>query len=126
MLAHRQFWDGKQPRMVRFPAEPDDRLMSPDAAHPRRRPQLLPDRHPARPARPSTMGDWRRAVVEPVMEAFQPTMVASFPRTFVELATGELPIEGGREGALLVQHRRRRALRPHPPPGRSSASGRPG
>lgn len=28
VLAHRQFWDGKQPRMVRFPAEPEDRLMS--------------------------------------------------------------------------------------------------
>jgi acyl-coenzyme A synthetase/AMP-(fatty) acid ligase len=26
------------------------------------------------------------------MEAFQPTMIASFPRTFVELATGELPV----------------------------------
>ncbi|MGH3730969.1 MAG: AMP-binding protein, partial [Micromonosporaceae bacterium] len=38
------------------------------------------------------MGDWRRTVVEPVMEAFGPTMVASFPRTFVELATGELPV----------------------------------
>jgi acyl-coenzyme A synthetase/AMP-(fatty) acid ligase len=40
------------------------------------------------------MGDWRRRVVEPVMEAFQPTMLASFPRTFVELATGELPVKG--------------------------------
>jgi acyl-coenzyme A synthetase/AMP-(fatty) acid ligase len=40
------------------------------------------------------MGDWRRVVVEPVMEAFQPTMIASFPRTFVELATGELPVRG--------------------------------
>jgi acyl-coenzyme A synthetase/AMP-(fatty) acid ligase len=28
------------------------------------------------------------------MEAFQPTMLASFPRTFVELATGELPVKG--------------------------------
>jgi acyl-CoA synthetase (AMP-forming)/AMP-acid ligase II len=40
------------------------------------------------------MADWRRAVVEPVMEAFQPTMLASFPRTFVELATGDLPVRG--------------------------------
>jgi len=40
------------------------------------------------------MADWRRVVVEPVMEAFQPTMIASFPRTFVELATGELPVAG--------------------------------
>jgi acyl-coenzyme A synthetase/AMP-(fatty) acid ligase len=40
------------------------------------------------------MADWRRTVVEPVMEAFQPTMLASFPRTFVELATGELPVKG--------------------------------
>jgi acyl-CoA synthetase (AMP-forming)/AMP-acid ligase II len=39
------------------------------------------------------MAGWRRDVVEPVMKAFQPTMVASFPRTFVELATGPLPVE---------------------------------
>ena len=42
----------------------------------------------------AAMGDWRRVVVEPVMEAFRPTMVASFPRTFVELATGDLPAKG--------------------------------
>lgn len=28
MLSHRSFWDGKQDRMVRFPAEPYDKLMS--------------------------------------------------------------------------------------------------
>ncbi|MCX4745845.1 acyl--CoA ligase [Kitasatospora sp. NBC_01287] len=93
MLAHRQFWDGKQPRMVRFPAEPYDRLMS-----------LMPHTHAgglsyfltaALLGLPTVvMSDWRRSVVEPVMEAFQPTMVASFPRTFVELATGELPVKG--------------------------------
>ncbi len=93
MLAHRQFWDGKQPRMVRFPVEPGDRLMS-----------LMPHTHAGGLSYFLTatllglptvvMGDWRRAVVEPVMEAFQPTMVASFPRTFVELATGELPVKG--------------------------------
>ncbi|MER8187880.1 class I adenylate-forming enzyme family protein [Kitasatospora sp. NPDC094015] len=93
MLAHRQFWDGKQPRMVRFPAEPYDRLMS-----------LMPHTHAGGLSYFLTatllglptvvMGDWRRAVVEPVMEAFRPTMVASFPRTFVELATGELPVAG--------------------------------
>ncbi|MER7752563.1 class I adenylate-forming enzyme family protein [Kitasatospora sp. NPDC097643] len=93
MLAHRQFWDGKQPRMVRFPAEPYDRLMS-----------LMPHTHAGGLSYFLTatllglptvvMSDWRRAVVEPVMEAFQPTMVASFPRTFVELATGELPVRG--------------------------------
>jgi len=93
VLAHRQFWDGKQPRMVRFPAEPYDRLMS-----------LMPHTHAgglsyfltaALLGLPTViMGDWRRVVVEPVMEAFQPTMVASFPRTFVELATGELPVKG--------------------------------
>ncbi|GAA2745870.1 class I adenylate-forming enzyme family protein [Kitasatospora cinereorecta] len=93
MLAHRQFWDGKQPRMVRFPAEPTDRLMS-----------LMPHTHAGGLSYFLTatllglptvvMGDWRRSVVEPVMEAFRPTMVASFPRTFVELATGELPVEG--------------------------------
>ncbi|MFC9330136.1 class I adenylate-forming enzyme family protein [Kitasatospora sp. NPDC057015] len=93
ILAHRQFWDGKQPRMVRFPAEPYDRLMS-----------LMPHTHAGGLSYFLTatllglptvvMSDWRRVVVEPVMEAFQPTMVASFPRTFVELATGELPSRG--------------------------------
>jgi acyl-coenzyme A synthetase/AMP-(fatty) acid ligase len=93
MLAHRQFWDGKQPRMVRFPAQPYDRLMS-----------LMPHTHAGGLSYFMTatllglptvvMSDWRRPGVEPVMEAFQPTMVASFPRTFVELATGEPPTKG--------------------------------
>jgi acyl-coenzyme A synthetase/AMP-(fatty) acid ligase len=93
ILGHRSFWDGKQPRMVRFPAEPYDRLMS-----------LMPHTHAGGLSYFLTatllglptvvMGDWRRRVVEPVMEAFQPTMLASFPRTFVELATGELPVKG--------------------------------
>ncbi|MEO5877690.1 MAG: AMP-binding protein [Streptosporangiaceae bacterium] len=92
-LGHRSFWDGKQPRMVRFPAEPYDRLMS-----------LMPHTHAGGLSYFLTavllglptviMDDWRRTVVEPVMEAFQPTMIASFPRTFVELATGELPVRG--------------------------------
>ena len=93
MLGHRQFWEGKQPRMVRFPAQPDDRLMC-----------LMPHTHAGGlsyfltaillglPI--VTMADWRRVVVEPVMEAFSPTMLASFPRTFVELATGEPPTVG--------------------------------
>jgi acyl-coenzyme A synthetase/AMP-(fatty) acid ligase len=90
ILGHRQFWDGKQSRMTRFPATPDDRLMC-----------LMPHTHAGGLSYFMTatllglpiavMGDWRRAVVEPVMEAFQPTMLASFPRTFVELATGDLP-----------------------------------
>ncbi|MGW2218591.1 class I adenylate-forming enzyme family protein [Nonomuraea sp. NPDC001684] len=93
ILGHRSFWDGKQQRMVRFPAEPYDRLMS-----------LMPHTHAGGLSYFLTavllglptviMSDWRRAGVEPVMEAFQPTMVASFPRTFVELATGELPVRG--------------------------------
>ncbi len=92
-LSHRSFWDGKQARMVRFPAEPYDRLMS-----------LMPHTHAGGLSYFLTatllglptvvMADWRRVVVEPVMEAFQPTMLASFPRTFVELATGELPVKG--------------------------------
>ncbi|MEV6107796.1 class I adenylate-forming enzyme family protein [Streptomyces sp. NPDC051940] len=92
-LSHRSFWDGKQPRMTRFPAEPYDRLMS-----------LMPHTHAGGLSYFLTavllglptvvMADWRRTVVEPVMEAFQPTMLASFPRTFVELATGELPVKG--------------------------------
>jgi acyl-coenzyme A synthetase/AMP-(fatty) acid ligase len=92
-LSHRSFWDGKQARMVRFPAEPYDKLMS-----------LMPHTHAGGLSYFLTaillglptvvMGDWRRVVVEPVMEAFQPTMLASFPRTFVELATGELPVKG--------------------------------
>jgi acyl-coenzyme A synthetase/AMP-(fatty) acid ligase len=93
ILGHRSFWDGKQPRMVRFPAEPSDKLMS-----------LMPHTHAGGLSYFLTavllglptvvMADWRRAVVEPVMEAFQPTMLASFPRTFVELATGDLPVRG--------------------------------
>ncbi|HCT78502.1 MAG TPA: long-chain fatty acid--CoA ligase [Micromonosporaceae bacterium] len=92
-LSHRSFWDGKQPRMVRFPCEPYDKLMS-----------LMPHTHAGGLSYFLTatllglptvvMGDWRRVTVEPVMEAFQPTMLASFPRTFVELATGELPVKG--------------------------------
>jgi acyl-coenzyme A synthetase/AMP-(fatty) acid ligase len=93
MLSHRSFWDGKQPRMVRFPAEPYDKLMC-----------LMPHTHAGGLSYFLTatllglpmvaMADWRRQVVEPVMEAFQPTMLASFPRSFVELATGELPVKG--------------------------------
>ncbi len=93
MLAHRQFWVGKESRMVRFPAESYDRLMS-----------LMPHTHAGGLSYFMTatllglptvvMADWRREVVEPVMEKFQPTMVASFPRTFVQLATGELPAKG--------------------------------
>ncbi|MEJ7628836.1 MAG: fatty acid--CoA ligase family protein [Nocardioidaceae bacterium] len=93
ILAHRQFWEGKQPRMVRFPAEPYDRLMC-----------LMPHTHAGGLSYFLTatllglpimvMSDWRRATVEPVMEAFMPTMMASFPRTFVELATGSLPVRG--------------------------------
>ncbi|MFE2226117.1 class I adenylate-forming enzyme family protein [Streptomyces kronopolitis] len=91
-VAHRQFWVGKEARMVRFPAEPYDRLLS-----------LMPHTHAGGLSYllttillglPTlTMGDWRRSAVEPVMEAFQPTMIASFPRTFVQLATGELPVK---------------------------------
>jgi acyl-coenzyme A synthetase/AMP-(fatty) acid ligase len=93
MLGHRSFWDGKQSRMVRFPAERYDKLMS-----------LMPHTHAGGLSYFLTvtllglttviMEDWRRVVVEPVMEAFQPTMLASFPRTFVELAAGELPVKG--------------------------------
>jgi acyl-coenzyme A synthetase/AMP-(fatty) acid ligase len=93
ILGHRSFWDGKQARMTRFPAEPYDRLMS-----------LMPHTHAGGLSYFLTaillglptvvMADWRRSVVEPVMEAFQPTMLASFPRTFVELATGDLPVRG--------------------------------
>jgi acyl-CoA synthetase (AMP-forming)/AMP-acid ligase II len=91
MLAHRQFWVGKEPRMERFPAESYDRLLC-----------LMPHTHAGGLSYfltatllglPMVAGSgWRREVVEPVMLAFQPTMVASFPRSFVELATGELPV----------------------------------
>jgi acyl-coenzyme A synthetase/AMP-(fatty) acid ligase len=92
MLAHRQFWVGKEARMVRFPAEADDRLLC-----------LMPHTHAGGLSYFLTatllglpmvaMSDWRRSTVEPVMKAFKPTMVASFPRTFVDLATGPLPTE---------------------------------
>jgi acyl-coenzyme A synthetase/AMP-(fatty) acid ligase len=91
-LSHRSFWDGKQPRMERFPCEPYDKLMS-----------LMPHTHAGGLSYFLTaillglptvvMNDWRRTTVEPVMEAFQPTMLASFPRTFVELATGPAPVK---------------------------------
>ncbi len=91
MLAHRQFWVGKEPRMVRFPAEPYDRLMC-----------MMPHTHAGGLSYFLTatllglpmvaVSGWKREVVEPVMLAFQPTMVASFPRSFVDLATGELPV----------------------------------
>jgi acyl-coenzyme A synthetase/AMP-(fatty) acid ligase len=93
ILGHQSFWDGKQPRMVRFPCEPYDKLMS-----------LMPHTHAGGLSYFLTavllglptvvMADWRRSGVEPVMEAFQPTMIASFPRTFVEMATGDLPVTG--------------------------------
>ncbi len=116
ILGHLSFWDGKQPRMVRFPAEPYDRLMS-----------LMPHTHAGGLSYFLTatllglptvvMADWRRAVVEPVMEAFQPTMVASFPRTFVELATGDLPRKGAAKVHSWFNTGRLRALRPHPATG---------
>ncbi len=93
ILGHRQFWELKQPRMTRFPATTDDRLMC-----------LMPHTHAGGLSYFLTatllglpvvvMSDWRREVVEPVMEAFRPTMLASFPRTFVQLATGDLPVTG--------------------------------
>jgi acyl-coenzyme A synthetase/AMP-(fatty) acid ligase len=92
MAGHRQFWVGKEPRLIRLPAEPYDRLMS-----------LMPQTHAGGLSYFMTavlmglptvaMSDWRRAVVEPVMKAFKPTMVISFPRTFVELSTDPLPTE---------------------------------
>ncbi len=92
MLGHRQFWVGKESRMLRFPAEPYDRLMC-----------LMPHSHAGGLSYFMTatllglpmvaMSDWRRVVVEPVMREFRPTMVASFPRSFVELATGDAPTE---------------------------------
>jgi acyl-coenzyme A synthetase/AMP-(fatty) acid ligase len=96
MLAHRQFWMGKQVRMVRFPCEPSDKLLC-----------LMPHSHAGGLSYFMTaallglpmvaMSDWQRPAVEAVMKAFKPTMVASFPRTFVELATGELPSEAASE-----------------------------
>lgn len=90
MLAHRQFWVGKEPRMVRFPAEEDDRLLC-----------IMPHTHAGGLSYFLTAtllglpmvaaGGWRREVIEPVMQAFQPTMIASFPRSFVELSTDPLP-----------------------------------
>jgi hypothetical protein len=121
MLGHRQFWVGKQVRMVRFPAEPYDRLLS-----------LMPHTHAGGLSYfmtavllglpMVTMAGWRREVVEPVMMAFKPTMVASF-RTFVELATGPAD-RGGRERPHLVQHRRWRTLRAHPAPGHARPAAR--
>lgn len=92
MAGHKQFWIGKEQRLIRLPAEPYDRLMS-----------LVPHTHAGGLSYFLTavlmglpmiaMSDWRRIVVEPVMKAFKPTMVLSFPRTFVELSTDPLPTE---------------------------------
>lgn len=92
VLAHRQFWVGKRIRLLRFPVEPYDRLLC-----------LMPHTHAGGLSYFLTasllglpivaMSDWHREVVEPVMTAFQPTMVASFPRSFVALATGPAPVE---------------------------------
>lgn len=91
MLAHRQFWIGKEPRMLRFPAEPNDRLLC-----------MMPHTHAGGLSYFLTAtllglpmlaaAAWRREIIEPVMIEFQPTMVASFPRSFVELATGPAPV----------------------------------
>jgi acyl-CoA synthetase (AMP-forming)/AMP-acid ligase II len=40
------------------------------------------------------MSDWRRRAVEPAMEIYRPSIVVAFPRTYVELATGEPPVTG--------------------------------
>jgi acyl-coenzyme A synthetase/AMP-(fatty) acid ligase len=92
IAGHKQFWVGKEQRLIRLPAEPYDRLMS-----------LVPHTHAGGLSYFLTavlmglpmiaMSDWRRAVVEPVMKAFKPTIVLSFPRTFVELSTDPLPTE---------------------------------
>ncbi len=92
MVAHKQFWSGKEIRMTRFPAEPYDRMMS-----------LMPHTHAGGLSYFLTaallglpmvaMSGWTKDVVVPVMEAFQPTMVSSFPRTFVDLITGEPPVK---------------------------------
>lgn len=92
MAGHKQFWIGKEPRLIRLPAEPYDRLMS-----------LVPHTHAGGLSYFMTavlmglptvaMSDWRRVVVEPVMRVFEPTIVLSFPRTFVELSADPLPAE---------------------------------
>ncbi|MEH2558044.1 acyl-coenzyme A synthetase/AMP-(fatty) acid ligase [Bradyrhizobium algeriense] len=92
MAGHKQFWIGKEQRLIRLPAEPYDRLMS-----------VVPHTHAGGLSYFLTavlmglpmiaMSDWRRTVVEPVMKVFKPTMVLSFPRTFVELSTDPLPTE---------------------------------
>jgi acyl-coenzyme A synthetase/AMP-(fatty) acid ligase len=93
MVGHHQFWVGRKNRVLQFPSEPYDRLLS-----------SLPHTHAAGISYlmnsvliglPTVaMSNWRRQAVEPVMNTFQPTVVVSFPRTYVELASGELPVEG--------------------------------
>lgn len=93
IVGHRQFWVGRKSRVLQFPSQPDDRLLS-----------SLPHTHAAGISYlmnsvliglPTVaMSNWRREAVEPVMDTFQPTVVVSFPRTYVELAWGELPVKG--------------------------------
>jgi acyl-CoA synthetase (AMP-forming)/AMP-acid ligase II len=92
MLGHHQFWVGRKQRLLQFPSAPDDRILS-----------ALPHTHAAGISYLLNsvllglpivaMSDWRRRAVEPVMIAFQSTIVVSFPRTYVELATGEPPVD---------------------------------
>ena len=87
------------------------------AAHARRRPELLPDRDAARAcpwwswptggARWSSRS-WRRS---------SPPCSPRFPRTFVELATGELPVKGAAKVHSWFNTGRLGPLRPHPAAG---------
>lgn len=93
IVGHQQFWVGRRPRVLAFPSERDDRVLS-----------ALPHTHAAGISYLMNsvltgvpivaMSDWRRQAVQPTMEVYQPTVVVSFPRTYVELATGELPVTG--------------------------------
>lgn len=91
IVGHRQFWVGRKPRVLAFPSERDDRVLS-----------ALPHTHAAGISYLMNsvltgvpivaMADWRRRAVEPTMAVYQPSVVVAFPRTYVELATGELPV----------------------------------
>ncbi|WP_433722729.1 class I adenylate-forming enzyme family protein [Nocardia sp. CA-129566] len=90
IVGHQRYWVGRRDRVLRFPSQPSDRLLS-----------AMPQTHAAGISYllNSTLiglptvavSSWRRAVIEPVMRVFQPTVMVAFPRSYVELATGRPP-----------------------------------
>ena len=86
MFGHRQFFLGKEHRLVTFAPSPEDRLLT-----------ALPQSHSAGISYLMTavllglptivMADLRAPAIEHAMTEFRPSMVAAFPHVYAELAT---------------------------------------